>query len=311
MSTPDDRCAEARRLQQIDAAMRAGDLDALRAAVADPSVIPNGDLHPSMGSCLVSAIVVSPLPFIRTLLERGADPNAPADDGFPALISALVSGRQGPGMTPRDDVAELVRLLLAFGADPNQRGINDYTALHMAVAEGNGLAVQILLDGGADAGLRTRIDDYESPTELARAMGRADLVEILERGGRPARQRLRSGLVLLTDIVGTGSPVRRQHVYRIRLRLSLNRGEVVRWPTPWGPVAVTRLDADGETLVTEVRLDRRSLISGLFYGIDGMRVGGTRRLEIAPHLGYGERGVPGVIPANAVLIAEVTVVGER
>jgi len=85
----------------------------------------------------------------------------------------------------------------------------------------------------------------------------------------------------------------------------------VRWTTPWGPVGAARLEENGETLVTEVRIDRRSLISGLFYGIDGMRVGGTRRLEIAPHLGYGEQGVPGIIPGNAVLIAEVTVVGER
>ena len=38
-----------------------------------------------------------------------------------------------------------------------------------------------------------------------------------------------------------------------------------------------------------------------------MRVGGTRRLEIAPHLAYGDRGVPGIIPAGAVLTAEITI----
>jgi FKBP-type peptidyl-prolyl cis-trans isomerase len=62
--------------------------------------------------------------------------------------------------------------------------------------------------------------------------------------------------------------------------------------------------------VTEIRLDRRSLISGLFYGVEGMRVGGTRRLEIAPHLAYGSRGVPGVIPPGAVLTAEITFLAE-
>lgn len=51
---------------------------------------------------------------------------------------------------------------------------------------------------------------------------------------------------------------------------------------------------------------RSSFVSGLFYGVEGMRVGGTRRLEIAPHLAYGDRGVPGVIPAGA-LLAEITV----
>jgi hypothetical protein len=95
--------------------------------------------------------------------------------------------------------------------------------------------------------------------------------------------------------------------YRIRLRLWLNKGEAVRWPTAWGPVGASRLEDNGETLITEVRVDRRSLISGLFYGLDGMRVGGTRRLEIAPHLAYGDRGVPGVIPAGALLTAEITI----
>jgi hypothetical protein len=57
----------------------------------------------------------------------------------------------------------------------------------------------------------------------------------------------------------------------------------------------------------EVRIDRRPLVNGLFYGVEGMRVGGTRRLEIAPHLGYGDRGVPGVIPPGAVLNAEITI----
>src|ERR1044072_3323767 len=104
----------------------------------------------TIGSCLVYAIYHSPLAFIRTLLEIGADPNAPADDGFPPLIAALSCGREGPGLKPRRDVDDVLRLLLSFGADPNQRGINDYTPLHMAVGEGNALAVQILLDGGAD-----------------------------------------------------------------------------------------------------------------------------------------------------------------
>jgi FKBP-type peptidyl-prolyl cis-trans isomerase len=40
-----------------------------------------------------------------------------------------------------------------------------------------------------------------------------------------------------------------------------------------------------------------------------MRVGGTRRLEIAPHLAYGDKGVPGMIPENALIISEITVLG--
>ena len=296
MATEEERCAEAKKFQRIDEAFHNGDLDALRAAVDDPSVVPNGRMPHTIGSCLVYAIYHSPLAFVRRLLEIGADPNAPAEDAFPPLIAALTCTREVPGATRRTDVDDILRLLLSCGADPNQRGVNDYTPLHMAVAERNLLAVQILLDGGADPELRTRIDECETPTEMAEAAGLADIAAMLARKGQPLRQRLRSGLTLLVDIPGAGEQVRRQHNYRIRLRLWLNKGEAVRWQTAWGPVGIARLEDGGETLVTEVRVDRRSLVNGLFYGVEGMHVGGTRRLEIAPHLAYGDRGVPGVIP---------------
>jgi hypothetical protein len=306
MATEDERCAEVRKFQRIDAAFRRGDLDGLRAAVEDPAVVPNGRMPDGIGACLVYGIYHSPLPFIRALLEIGADPNAPVGDGFPPLIAALSCTHDVPGAPRRTDVDEILRLLLSFGADPNQRGINDYTPLHMAVAERNALAVQILLDGGAAPEIRTRIDDCETPLEMAKAAGLEVIAAMLARRGQPLQQRLRSGVTLLVDIPGTGELVRRQHRYRIRLRLWLRGGEPVRWQIPWGPVGVAMLDDKGETLTTEVRIDRRSLVNGLFYGVEGMRVGGTRRLEIAPHLGYGDRGVPGVIPAGAVLTAEIT-----
>lgn len=311
MATENDRCAEARKLQRIDEAFRKGDLDGLRAAVDDPAAVPNGRIADAIGPCLVYAIYHSPLAFIRTLLEIGANPDAPADDGFPPLIAALSCTREVAGATRRTDVDGIIRLLLSFGADPNQRGINDYTPLHMAVAERNPLAVQILLDGGADPELRTRIDECETPIEMADAAGLTDIAAMLAQKGRPLRRRLRSGLTLLADMPGAGERVRRQHRYRIRLRLWLNNGQAVRWQSAWGEVGVATLAENGETLMTEVRIDRRSLISGLFYGIDGMRVGGTRRLEIAPHLAYGDRGVPGVIPPRAVLTAEITILEAR
>jgi FKBP-type peptidyl-prolyl cis-trans isomerase len=55
----------------------------------------------------------------------------------------------------------------------------------------------------------------------------------------------------------------------------------------------------------QVHLGRREVIVGLERGSLGMRVGGQRRLIISPHLAYGAAGVPGIIPANAVVIVEV------
>lgn len=54
-----------------------------------------------------------------------------------------------------------------------------------------------------------------------------------------------------------------------------------------------------------IDLGRRESIAGLRYGIPGMRVGGTREIVISPHLAYGEVGIPGRIPANALLRCEV------
>jgi hypothetical protein len=311
MGTEEERCAEARVFERIDAAFREGDLDALRQAVEDSAVVPNGRMPDTIGSCLIYAIYHSPLPFIRTLLEIGADPNLPVDDGFPPLIAALCKVREVPGSTRRTDVDEIIRLLLSFGTDPNQRGINDYTPLHMAVAERQPLAVRILLEAGADPDLRTRIDECETPLEMARAAGLSDIAALLERKGQSRRRRLRSGLTLLADFAGTGEPVRRQQRYLIRLRMWLHKGEAVRWQTASGPVGIARLEDNGETLITEVEIHRRSLVNGLFYGVEGMHVGGTRRLEIAPHLAYGERGVSGIIPANALLLAEITLLESR
>jgi hypothetical protein len=258
-------------------------------------------------SSLVNAIYHSPIASIRQLLELGAEPNAPVDDGFPPLIAAISSGQEVPGATRRTDVAEVLRLLLRFGADPNQRGINDYTPLHMAAAARNLAAVYVLLQGGADAELRTRIDEYETPLEMAQRAGAADIAAMIAGKGRPLRKRLRKGLALLADIPGEGGPVLRQRNYQVRLRLWLRDGRPVRFREASGPVGVATLEDDGETLITEVRINRSSLINGLFYGVEGMQVGGIRLLEIAPHLAYADRGVPGVIPGGAVLTAEVAV----
>ena len=89
--------------------------------------------------------------------------------------------------------------------------------------------------------------------------------------------------------LGEGATADRGAKVEVRYNLFLNRGQQIQ-----------------ENQHYAFRVGRRRAIPGLEYGVEGMRVGGERRLRVAPHLAYRDQGVPGLVPARAVLEFHVT-----
>jgi ankyrin repeat protein len=159
-------------------ALRLGDLQTFRAALksrpASASARGAGGITP-----LMAATLYGDLDSVRSLLERGADPNAKNEAGATALMWAVpslpktqalierganVNARSDDGRTPLMIAAglrggiQVVELLLARGADPSAIGPSLFgptSALAEAAYAGDEAIFKLLLDRGAD--LKTAI----------------------------------------------------------------------------------------------------------------------------------------------------------
>ena len=49
----------------------------------------------------------------------------------------------------------------------------------------------------------------------------------------------------------------------------------------------------------------REAMAGVEQALMGMKVGGYRKVRISPHLAYRDKGIPDLIPPDAVLICEI------
>jgi FKBP-type peptidyl-prolyl cis-trans isomerase len=105
---------------------------------------------------------------------------------------------------------------------------------------------------------------------------------------------LKPGIKLLAESEGNGACVHKGDTVTVRLNGALNRGDVIQ-----------------EDYVGEIVVGSRALIPGIERSLEGMRQGGRRRVKISPHLGYGDQGVKGLVPADAVLVYEIEVLDVR
>jgi len=74
----------------------------------------------------------------------------------------------------------------------------------------------------------------------------------------------------------------------------------------YSPIKDPAVEDNGATYIGQLEVHRGRTIAGLFYGVEGMRVGGRRKLKVSPHLAYGKERMAN-IPGNAALIIEITI----
>ena len=119
-----------------------------------------------------------------------------------------------------------------------------------------------------------------------------------DKGGSMQEVKTASGLKYVDQVVGTGDVAVAGQTASVHYTGWLENG--------------TKFDSSvdrGQPFSFPLGAGR--VIKGWDEGVQGMKVGGKRKLTIPSDLGYGSRGAGGVIPPNATLIFDVELLGVR
>lgn len=117
-----------------------------------------------------------------------------------------------------------------------------------------------------------------------------------------------SGLEVLEEREGQGMSAGKGDRIVFNMRLFLNKGDEVPLSArhvEYMPKEMLRIE-NGVTLVDHtIILGQREVIAGIEDTLAGMKAGGYRKVRISPHLAYREKGIPDLIPPDAVLTVEL------
>ncbi|KAJ3341760.1 peptidylprolyl isomerase fpr4 [Gonapodya sp. JEL0774] len=107
----------------------------------------------------------------------------------------------------------------------------------------------------------------------------------------PKAKTLPSGLVIEDVTVGEGARAKPGKTASVRYIGRLQSGKV--------------FDSNTNGKPFKFVISKGEVIKGWDLGVQGMNVGGTRKLTVPPNLAYGPKGAPPEIPPNATLVFEV------
>ena len=117
------------------------------------------------------------------------------------------------------------------------------------------------------------------------------------------------GIELLAEHEGVGDMASKGDRIVYNVRIFLHRGDEVpinETQAAHGLPAEILRHVDGRVFIDHrIVLGKRHAIAGVERTLLGMRAGGYRKVRVSPHLAYRDKGVPGLIPPDAVLVIEV------
>jgi FKBP-type peptidyl-prolyl cis-trans isomerase len=117
-----------------------------------------------------------------------------------------------------------------------------------------------------------------------------------------------SGIKLLEEREGDGRPAGKGDRVVFNLKIFLNRGDEVPMnalQSEEAPAHRMRVEGDDRFVDHIIVLGKRQAMAAVETALIGMKAGGYRKVRASPHLAYREKGIPGLIPENAVLILEI------
>ncbi|MGH8519990.1 MAG: FKBP-type peptidyl-prolyl cis-trans isomerase [Gammaproteobacteria bacterium] len=116
------------------------------------------------------------------------------------------------------------------------------------------------------------------------------------------------GIKLLAESEGEGKTAQKGDRVVFNMRIFLNRGDEV----PLNeiqlqslPAHMIRVEEGCRFIDRTITLGKRQAIAAVEYSLIGMKEGGYRKVRASSHLAYRDKGIPDLIPANAVLVLEL------
>lgn len=136
--------------------------------------------HAANDAPIANAAENNDVPVALSLIDRGADVDAPQVDGTRAIHWAAYHNQ-----------LDLLRELVRAGADVNAKNDYDVRALFLACQHGNSAAVEMLVKHGAQVDVRLRTG--ETPLMTAARSGNVACVSTLLKAGAEVNARERTG----------------------------------------------------------------------------------------------------------------------